>query len=103
MEDRKTNEENHVEKVPLLNKIFESLVSDASDLIRDLYWSVKTYLFFGLISILFGIQELIYNIDLFGERFYIPLFIAGCLIFCGLAQIVNFFRLRKKYSRLFNV
>lgn len=102
-EDGKTNEENQIEKVPVLNTIFEGLVSDASELIRDLYWGVKTYLIFGLISILFGIEALIYNIDLFGERFYIPLFVSGCLIFCGLVQIVNFFRLRKKYSRLFKV
>jgi hypothetical protein len=36
MEDSEPNEENHVEKVPVLNKIFEGLISDASDLIRDL-------------------------------------------------------------------
>jgi hypothetical protein len=101
MEDGETNDENHVDKVPVLNKIFEGLISDASDLIRDLYWGVKTYLIFGLMSILFGIHEFASNIDLFGERLYIPLFISGCLIFCGLAQIVNFFRLKKKYSRLF--
>ena len=103
MEDEKTNEENNVGKVPVLNKIFENLISDASELVKDLYWGVKTYLIFGLISILFGIQTLIYNIDLFGERFYIPVFMSGCLIFCGLVQIVNFFRMRKKYSRLFKV
>ena len=101
MEDGETNDENHVDKVPVLNKIFEGLISDASDLIRDLYWGVKTYLIFGLMSILFGIHEFASNIDLFGERLYIPLFISGCLIFCGVVQIVNFFKLRKKYSRLF--
>ena len=103
MEEGKTNEENDIEKVPLLNKIFEGLVSDASDLVRDLYWGVKTYLVFGLMSILFGIYSFASNIDLFGERLYIPLFVSGCLIFCGLVQIVNFFRLKKKYSRLFKV
>ena len=103
MEDGKTNEEDHVEKVPVLNKIFEGLVSDASELVRDLYWGVKTYLLFGLTSILFGIQELVYNIDLLEGRLYIPLFIAGAMIFSGSAQILNFFRLRKKYSRLFKV
>ena len=101
MDDREPNEENHVEKVPVLNKIFEGLISDASDLIRDLYWGVKTYLIFGLMSILFGLQELFSNMDVLGERFYIPVFISGCLIFCGLVQIWNFFRLRKKYSKLF--
>jgi hypothetical protein len=101
MEDGKTNEDNQVDKVPVLNQIFEGLITDASDLIRDLYWGVKTYLIFGLISILFGIEGFIYNIDLFGERLYIPVFVSGCLIFCGLAQIWNFFRLRKKYARLF--
>ena len=95
------NEENHVDKVPVLNNIFESLVSDASDLIQDLYWGVKTYLIFGLMSTLFGLQELFSNMDALSERFYIPAFIAGALIFCGLVQIINFFKLRKKYSRLF--
>ena len=103
MDDGKTNDENHVEKIPILNKIFEDLISDASDLIRDLHWGVKTYLIFGIMSILFGIQGFAYNVNLFGERLYIPLFVSGCLIFCGLAQIVNFFRLRKRYSRLFKV
>ena len=103
MEGGGTNDENHAEKVSILNKIFEGLVLDTSDLIRDLYWGVRTYLIFGLMSILFGVHEFASNIDLFGERLYIPSFISGCLIFCGLVQIVNFFRLRKKYSRLFKV
>ena len=101
MEGEESNEEKNIERVPVLNKIFEGLVSDASELIRDLYWGVKNYLFFGLISIAFGIQGLIYNIDTFGERLYIPIFVSGCMFFSGIAQIVNYFRLRKKYSRLF--
>jgi len=101
MKDGETNDENHVDKVPVLNKIFEGIISDASDLIRDLYWGVKTYLIFGLITTLFGLQVLFSNMDQLGDRFYIPAFIAGALIFSGLAQIVNYFRLRKKYSRLF--
>ena len=96
-------DEDYVEKVPVLNKIFEGLVLDASDLISDLYWGVKTYLIFGIISILFGVQGLIFTINLFGERLYIPIFVSGCLIFCGLAQIMNFLRLRKKYSNLFKI
>ena len=96
-------EEKHVEDVPVLNKIFEALVSDASELVRDLYWGVKNYLFFGLVSTLFGIQELVSNIDSLEGRLYIPLFVAGVLIFCGSVQILSFFRLRKKYSRLFKV
>ena len=103
MEDRKTNEKNHIKEIPVLNTIFEGLISDASDLVKDLSWGVKTYLFFGLISILFGIHELVSNIDVIQEQLYIPLFIAGALIFSGSAQILNFFRLRKKYSRLFKV
>ena len=101
MEGGEPNKEDYVEKVPVLNKIFEGLISDASELVRDLYWGVKTYLIFGLMSTLFGVYSFASNIDLFGERLYIPLFISGCLIFFGLAQMVNFFRLRKKYSRLF--
>jgi Ca2+/Na+ antiporter len=90
-----------VEKINALNQIFEDVISDASDLITDLYWSVKMYLFFGLITLLFGVQTLVYNIDVIQERLYIPLFVAGAMIFAGAVQILNFFRLRKKYSRLF--
>ena len=49
---------NAAEKINALNKIFEDVISDASDLIKDLYWGVKNYLFFGLISILFGVSEI---------------------------------------------
>jgi hypothetical protein len=91
------------EKISVLNTIFENLITDASDLVKDLYWSVKTYIFFGLITILFGVQEIVYNIDLLQERFYIPLIIGGILMFSGAVQILNYVRLRSKYSRLFNV
>ena len=103
MEDKEADEENRVEKVSVLNTILDGLVTDASDLVKDLSWGVKTYLLFGLMSILFGVQELIYNIDLLQERLYIPLFIAGAMIFSGSVQILNFIRLRSKYSRLFKV
>jgi hypothetical protein len=96
-------EENNMEKVAVLNNIFEDLVTDASDLVKDLYWGVKTYMFFGLITILFGVQEIVYNIELLQERLYIPLLIGGVLLFSGAVQILNYFRLRKKYSRLFKV
>lgn len=99
----RNDEERHVIDVPVLNKIFEALVSDASELVRDLYWGVKNYLFFGLITTLFGIQELVSNIDTLEGRLYIPLLVSGALIFCGSVQILHFFRLRKKYSRLFKV
>jgi uncharacterized membrane protein HdeD (DUF308 family) len=95
--------ENSVEKINALNAIFEDVISDATDLVKDLYWSVKMYLFFGLIMVLFGIQTIVYNINSFQEQFYIPLFVAGTMLFAGLAQILNFFRLRKKYERLFSV
>jgi len=93
--------EDTFKKINALNQIFENVISDASDLIKDLYWSVKTYLFFGLITLLFGVQTLIYNIDAIQERLYVPLFVAGTMIFAGAVQILNYFRLRKKYSRLF--
>jgi len=96
-------EENNMEKIAVLNMIFEDLVTDASELVKDLYWSVKTYMFFGLITILFGVQEIFYNIELLQERLYIPLLIGGVLLFSGVVQILNYFRLRKKYSRLFKV
>ena len=102
MEDAE-KEENNFEKVAVLNTIFEDLVSDASDLVKDLYWGVKTYMFLGLITILFGVQEIVYNIDLLQERFYIPLFIGGIMLFSGAVQIINYFRLRSKYSRLFKL
>ena len=101
--EKAEKEENNFEKVAVLNTIFEDLVNDASDLVKDLYWGVKTYMFLGLITILFGVQEIVYNIDLLQERFYIPLFIGGIMLFSGAVQIINYFRLRSKYSRLFKV
>ena len=95
--------ENSVEKINTLNAIFEDVISDATDLVKDLYWSVKMYLFFGLIMVLFGVQTIVYNIDSFQEQFYIPLFVAGTMLFAGSVQILNFFRLRKKYERLFSL
>ncbi len=103
MEESNQKGENNIEKVAVLNTIFEDLVTDASDLVKDLYWGVKTYMFFGLITILFGVQEIVYNIDMLQDRFYIPLFIGGVLLFSGAVQITNYFRLRSKYSRLFEV
>ena len=103
MSKEKQGDENTVEKISTLNKIFENVISDASDLIKDLSWSVKTYLLFGLIMILFGISEIAYNAEVMQERYYIPLFIAGALFFSGIAQIYNYFRLSKKYARLFRV
>ena len=101
--EESNQKENNMEKVAVLNTIFENLVTDASDLVKDLYWSVKTYLFFGLITMLFGVQEIVYNIELLQERLYIPLLIGGVLLFSGTVQILNYFRLRSKYSRLFKV
>ena len=56
---------------------------------------------FGLITILFGFSQLLYNVDSIQEQYFIPVFIAGVLIFSGAAQIFNYFRLSKKYGRLF--
>jgi hypothetical protein len=53
--------------------------------------------------ILFGISEVAYNVEVMQERYYIPLFIAGVLFFAGMAQIYNYFKLRKKYSRLLGI
>lgn len=102
MENKKSTEKNS-ERISHLNEIFKDLISDASDLVKDLQWSVKTYLFFGLIMILFGLQELASNMDFLQERLYIPVFVAGCLLFAGAVQIVQYFRLRRKYSRLFEI
>ena len=90
-----------VEKINALNEIFEGVISDASDLIKDLYWGVKTYLIFGLMTILFGVSEILYSMDTIQQQYYIPLFIGGVLMFSGAAQILNYFRLSKKYGRLF--
>ena len=92
-----------MEKISALNRIFEDVISDASDLTKDLSWSVKTYLLFGLVMILFGISEIAYNAEVMQERYYIPLFVAGCMLFAGAAQIIQYLRLRKKYSRLFEI
>lgn len=89
------------EKINALNEIFEDVISDASDLIKDLYWGVKTYLIFGIMTILFGVSEILYTMDTIQQQHYIPVFIGGVLIFSGAAQVLNYFRLSKKYGRLF--
>ena len=90
-----------MEKVKLLNSIFDDLLVDTSELIKDLYSGVRTYLIFGMITILFGISEIASNMEQMQEKLYIPVFVAACLLFCGCAQIVVYNRLRKKYAKLF--
>jgi len=94
-------EESQIDKISIMNAIFENLISDASDLIKDLYWGVKTYLLFGLISFLFGVQTIICNIDSLQSHLYIPLFVGVAMIFSGSIQILNYLRLNSKYSKLF--
>jgi len=101
MEEKEQTVGDAAEKINALNEIFDDVISDATDLIKDLYWGVKTYLLFGLMTILFGFYELINNMDSIQEQYYIPVFIAGALIFSGAAQILNYLRLSKKYGRLF--
>jgi hypothetical protein len=103
MGNKEQTNANTVAKIGALNEIFEDVISDASELIDDLYWGVKTYLIFGIIAILFGISEIAYNAEIVQERYYIPLFIAGALFFAGATQIYNYFRLRKKYLKLFKI
>jgi hypothetical protein len=101
--DAQNHEEKELEKISSLNTIFEELITDASDLVKDLFWGVKNYLLFGLVTVLFGVQEIVYNIEVIQERLYVPLFIGAVMLFAGFAQILNYFRLRSKYSRLFEV
>ena len=101
MEEKEQTVGDAAEKINALNEIFDDVISDATDLIKDLYWGVKTYLLFGLMTILFGFYELINNMNSIQEKYYIPVFIAGALIFSGAAQILNYLRLSKKYGRLF--
>jgi hypothetical protein len=96
-------EKDSLERISSLNRIFDELITDASDLVKDLYWGVKNYLFFGLVTFLFGVQEIVYNIEVIQERLYIPLFVGGVMLFAGVVQILNYFRLRGKYSRLFRI
>jgi hypothetical protein len=103
MDSVNNEEKDNLERISALNTIFDDLVTDASDLVKDLFWGVKNYLFFGLVTLLFGVQEIIYNIEVIQERLYIPLFIGGAMLFAGAVQILNYFRLRSKYSRLFEV
>jgi hypothetical protein len=93
--------EKSAEKVNLLNSILDDLIIDASDLVKDLYAGVRNYLMYGLVMILFGVSEIASNMELLQERMYIPVFVAGCLLFAGFAQIFVYFRLRRKYSKLF--
>ena len=101
MDSVNREERDNLERISTLNTIFDDLITDASDLVRDLFWGVKNYLFFGLVTFLFGVQEILYNIEVMQERLYIPLFIGCIMLFAGSVQILNYFRLRSKYSRLF--
>jgi uncharacterized membrane protein HdeD (DUF308 family) len=101
MSGKEVGDDSGAQKIGVLNEIFEDVISDASELVKDLSWSVKTYLLFGLITILFGVQTLLYNVETLQDQLYIPAFVAGTMLFAGAAQIFNYFRLRKKYSRLF--
>ena len=103
MNDPQSNEEKTNAKIRILNEIFEDLISDASDLISDLNWGIKTYLFFGLVQILFGIQFAVYMIQYSQGLNVITIFIVGVMSFAGSAQILNYIRLRKKYARLFDI
>jgi uncharacterized membrane protein HdeD (DUF308 family) len=103
MDSVNNDEKENLERISSLNTIIDDLVTDASDLVKDLFWGVKNYLFFGLVTLLFGVQEIIYNIEVIQERLYIPIFIGGVMLFAGAVQILNYFRLRSKYSRLFEV
>jgi len=91
------------EKISALNEIFEDVISDASELVKDLRWSVKTYLLFGLVLICFGISEIAYGAEVMQQRYYIPVFIAGVMFFAGAVQIYTYFRLSKKYAKLLRV
>ncbi|MEJ2281751.1 MAG: hypothetical protein P8X97_07600 [Candidatus Bathyarchaeota archaeon] len=36
-------EKDSLERISSLNRIFDELITDASDLVKDLYWGVKNY------------------------------------------------------------
>ncbi len=103
MSQQEKAEENSVKEINVLNRIIEGVISDASDLVKDLRRSVKTYLLFGLVLICFGISEIAYGAEVMQERYYIPVLIAGVFFFAGVGQIYNYFRLSKKYARLLRV
>jgi hypothetical protein len=101
--ERKEQTNRNAAKIAALNEIFEAVIFDVSELIDGLYRGVKTHLIFGIIAILFGISEIAYNAEVIQERHYILLFIAGALLFAGATQILSYFRLRKKYLKLFKI
>ncbi len=103
MSEQEKAKENGVKKISALDSIIEDVISDTSDLVKDLRRSVKNYLLFGLVLICFGISEIAFAAEVMQERYYIPLFIAGVLFFAGVGQIYNYFRLSKKYARLLGV
>jgi hypothetical protein len=41
-------ERDDLERISALNLVFDDLVTDASDLVKDLFWGVKNYLFLDL-------------------------------------------------------
>ena len=61
MDTKEHTDEDTIEKISALNDIFDNVISDTSDLIKDLYWGVKTYLFYGnLLKCLDLEQKLLY-------------------------------------------
>lgn len=91
------------EKVDKLNTIFEELLEDARDLTKDLTGSVQGYFFLGCLAILFGIQFGWYVFHHFRDYNIITVTLFGVMIGAGIAIILKYFLLKKKYERLYAI
>jgi len=85
------------------NDVFDELLIDARSFIKDLMQGINYTLASGVIMIAMGSIFLLYNLGQFWRG---PLFIALVLLFAGIDflvgfyNILKFFQLKSKYSRL---
>jgi len=102
------------EKLIELNEIFKELIQDASGLTEHLVYSIKQYMFSSVLMFLLAGLTLwtfwyVYSLNLFDPMYFFfsygPVFIIleGSFIWLSAVAILNYRKLKKKYSRLFEI
>lgn len=88
-------------KIEKLNEIFEELISNARELTADLTESIRMHFLYGVLAILFGVNNVYWAIKY--DFNFIPILLYVIMIFAGLIFIVKYFMLKSKYTRLFTI
>ena len=99
-DDNKNNTELD-EEIDYLNRIFNDLIIDATELSQDLINGIHLNFVIGAISIIFAAQSLWYNQDYISNGDFIPLLLAIIMILFGILIIKRGFTLQSKYSSIF--